>query len=83
MTTSIDEHGHDTLRPERGLCEELMGRPVLNAAEVGYLLNATPEGVRYLHRMRLLQGVKVGKRLMWKPDTITRYLDALEPEGSA
>ncbi len=73
----------ELLRPERGLATELMSRPLLTAPEVGYLLGCDEAAVKYLHRLRQLPGVKVGKTLRWKPEAVQRYVDGLEPEGSA
>ena len=44
------------------------------------LLGVPPETVANLHRTGQLRGVRVGKRLAWKPDTVKAYVDGLEPD---
>lgn len=59
---------------------ELLSRLLLTREQVGELLGVPPKTVDYLHRMRQLRAVKVGKFCMWKPETVRRYVGTLEPE---
>lgn len=60
--------------------EELMSKLVLTREETAELLSVEPGTVDYLHRVRRLPAVRVGKENRWKPDTVREYVKSLEPE---
>lgn len=59
----------------------LMGRLLLSREQVAVVLGVPEPTVEYLHRMKQLRAVKVGKFNMWKPEAVQQYVDALEPEA--
>jgi excisionase family DNA binding protein len=65
---------------KRDRTAELMGKLVLTREETAEVLSVPPGTVDYLHRVRRLPAVRVGKENRWKPDTIRRYVESLQPE---
>lgn len=60
--------------------EQLLSRLLLTRDQVSEVLGVPPKTVSYLHRMRQLPAVKVGKFCMWKPEAVRQYVGTLEPE---
>ena len=60
--------------------EQLLSRLLLTREQVSAVLGVPPKTVDYLHRMRQLPAVKVGKFCMWKPEAVRQYVSTLEPE---
>ena len=60
---------------------ELLSKLLLSKLEVCHLLgDISPKTVDYLHRMRKLRGVLVGKSLRWKPETVRQYVEGLKDD---
>ncbi len=55
-----------------------MGQVCLTPAEAGTVLRVSEDTVRNLHRLKQLPGILVGRRLLFTPRAITRYVEALE-----
>ena len=73
MMTNATDNGNATT-------QQLMSRLLLARPEVSLLLGIPEESVDYLHRMKRLRGVAVGKFLRWRPDDVQRFVDELEPK---
>jgi excisionase family DNA binding protein len=58
---------------------ELLGRLLLGKSEVAELLGVSEKSIEYLHRVRELPAVKVGKSLHWKPQTVAEFVERLQP----
>ena len=59
---------------------ELLGRLLLTRTEVASILGVSENTVDNLHRTRQLSAVKVGKFNLWKPESVRRFVEKLEPE---
>jgi excisionase family DNA binding protein len=57
---------------------ELMTRLLLTRDEAARMLSIKPETLDYLHRMKRLRGVKVGKELRWRPPDVQRFVHELD-----
>lgn len=60
---------------------ELMERLLLTKEETALVLSIAPESVTYLHRVKSLPAVKVGKELRWKPSAVKAFVEGLEEDG--
>ena len=58
--------------------QELMERLLLTREETARVLSIAPESVTYLHRVKSLPAVRVGRQLRWKPETVREYVKSLE-----
>ena len=58
-----------------------MSRLLLDRGQVSKVLGIPAGSVAFLHRMKRLQGVRVGKFLKWRPVDIQRFIDELKPEN--
>ena len=61
--------------------DQLMHRLLLTREQVAAVLGVPESTVDYLHRVRTLRAVKVGKHLAWKPEAVRQYVESLEPEA--
>ena len=59
---------------------QLLSRLLLNRAQVASVLDVPAETVDYLHRVRKLRAVRVGKFNRWRPRDVQAYVDTLENE---
>jgi len=50
---------------------------VLRRDEVAALLQVSENTVANLHRLRQLEGVKIGKYLRWRPDDVRAFVERL------
>ena len=66
--------------PRDGTTDILMRQLLLNRDQVAALLGVPAKTVDYLHRMRQLPAVRVGKFNIWKPQTLREFVDLLEPK---
>lgn len=71
--TTSDEN---TIDAERLLSQSVL----LTRDEVALVLRTDPGSVDYLHRMKLLRAVKVGKTNRWKPNDVRAYVESLVAE---
>lgn len=60
----------------------LMRRLLRTRGQVAELLGVPESSVSYLHRMRRLKAVRVGKELRWKPESVREFVDSLDSEES-
>ena len=60
---------------------ELLSRVLLDREQRAEVLGVEPVTVSYLHRIGVLRGVRVGRRLHWRPADIRQYVESLEIEG--
>ena len=67
----------ETTSPTR--TNELLGKLLLSKDEVAELLGVSAETVDYLHRVKNLRGVRVGKRNLWRPHDVQEYVEKLAP----
>lgn len=54
---------------------------LLTKAEVGEVLRVPAATIENLHRVGQLRGVMVGKHLLWKPETVRRFVEGLSEEA--
>jgi hypothetical protein len=73
LAVSDNQHEICTTTPD------LMSRLLLNRDQVAALLEVDPATVDYLHRMRRLRAVRVGKVNRWKPADVKAYVESLSP----
>ncbi|UCE61276.1 MAG: helix-turn-helix domain-containing protein [Phycisphaerales bacterium] len=60
--------------------DTLMRRLLLSREQVAALLGVPESSVDYLHRVKQLRAVKVGKMNRWKPAAVREFVDRLEAE---
>ncbi len=73
-------HERNSAGIDNGTANELMSRLQLRREQVARVLGVPEKTVDYLHRVKQLPAVKVGKFNMWKPETIREFVERLEPD---
>lgn len=59
---------------------ELAEPLVLTDQQVAVLLSVPPGSIRYMHRVGVLRGVKIGGHLRWRRQDVLAYVQAMSPD---